>query len=33
MILKSDAKFEKKTDLLFQKLQEFGEFWSEKFWS
>ena len=28
MILKTDAKFEKKTDLLFQKWQEFGEFWS-----
>ena len=28
MPLKSDAKFEKK-NLLFQKWQEFGEFWSE----
>ena len=29
MVLKSDVKFEKKTDLLFQKWQEFGEFWPE----
>ena len=27
MTLKIDAKFEKKTDLLFQKWQEFDEFW------
>ena len=29
MALKSDAEFEKKTDLLFQKWQEFGEVWPE----
>ena len=30
MTLKSDAKFEEKPILLFQKWQEFGEFWSER---
>ena len=30
MTLKSDAKIEKKTDLLFQKWQEVGEFWPEQ---
>ena len=29
MTLKSDAKFQEKPKLLFQKLQEFDEFWSE----
>ena len=29
MTLESDAKFEKETNLLFQKSQEFDEFWSE----
>ena len=29
MTQKSDAKFEKKNDLLFQKWEEFGEFWPE----
>ena len=29
MTLKSDSKFEKKRNFLFQKWQEFGEFWSE----
>ena len=29
MTLKSDTKLEEKTDLIFQKWQEFAEFWSE----
>ena len=29
MTLKSDAKFEEKTNLFFQIWQEFGEFWSK----
>ena len=29
MTLKSDTKLEEKTDLTFQKWQEFVEFWSE----